>query len=36
VVTAKKKPMKAKGIAKMVCEKVTNERYFFMYNDNQT
>jgi hypothetical protein len=30
VVTAKKKPIKAKGIANMVCEKVTNDKYFFI------
>ena len=31
VVTAKKKPMNANGMANMVCEKVTNDKYFFMY-----
>lgn len=31
VFIAKKKPIKAKGIANMVCEKVTNERYFFIF-----
>jgi len=31
VLIARKKPMKANGIAKMVCEKVTNERYFFIF-----
>jgi len=30
VLIAKKKPINAKGMAKMVCEKVTNERYFFI------
>ena len=30
VFIAKKKPIKANGIANMVCEKVTNEKYFFI------
>src|SRR6185312_808177 len=34
VVTAKKKPIIANGMAKMVWEKVTNERYFFIYRSN--
>lgn len=30
VCTAKKKPINAKGIAKMLCAKRTKERYFFI------
>jgi hypothetical protein len=30
VVSAKKKPIKANGMAKIVCAKRTNERYFFI------
>ena len=34
VVTAKKKPIKANGMANMVCAKVTRDKYFFITNIN--